>query len=336
MSHRTASSRRSVAIVAFVATVAAGAACSRPSRVPQALTDDEFRTALTAWSEPAGEFVHAGNLVSNETHFPDMIRLLGTTRGVYIGVGPEQNFSYIAGVQPEIAFIVDIRKENRDLHLLYKALFEVSGDRAEFLARLFSRERPAGLGTSASVAELFAAIAAAPSSSARCEADVRVVAERLDARRLQLTAADHESIAFLLRTFCARGPAIRYETGDLTGPTYGDLMGAVDLLRRPRSYLASEDAFAYVKDLHARNLIVPLIGDFAGPRALAAVGEFARRHEATVRVFYGSNVEVYLSREQSARFCRTLSGLPHDSGSWFIGNKGMRTFQSKLEGCPSE
>jgi hypothetical protein len=263
-----------------------------------------------------------------------MIRLLGSTGGVYVGVGPEQNFSYIAGLRPEIAFIVDIRKENRDLHLLYKALFEVSGDRAEFLARLFSRERPAGLDSSASVAELFAAIAAASPSSARCEADVGVVAERLDAHRLELTAADHESIAFLLRTFCARGPAIRYETGDLTGPSYRDLMGAVDLLRRPRSYLASEDAFAYVKDLQERNLIVPLVGDFAGPRALAAAGEFARQHDATVRVLYGSNVEVYLSREQRARFCRTLSGLPHDPESWFIGNKGMRTFQSKLAACP--
>jgi hypothetical protein len=144
MSRRGAASHRSVVVAAFAAAVAAGAACARPSRIPAALTDDEFRHALTAWSEPSGAFVHAGNLVSNETHFPDMIRLLGSTGGVYVGVGPEQNFSYIAGLRPEIAFIVDIRKENRDLHLLYKALFEVSGDRAEFLARLFSRERPAG------------------------------------------------------------------------------------------------------------------------------------------------------------------------------------------------
>ena len=138
---------------------------------------------------------------------------------------------------------------------------------------------------------------------------------------MALTAADHDSIAFLLRTFCSRGPAIHYESGQLTGPSYGELMGAGDLLRRPRSYLASEEAFAYVKDLQTRNLIVPLIGDFA------------RRHEATVRVFYGSNVEVYLSREQTARFCGTLAVLPHDSESWFIWNKGMRTFQSKLDAC---
>src|SRR5688572_8054119 len=123
---RRAASHCAVLIAAFITALTAAAACTRASRLPAALTDDQFRNAMAAWSEPAGEFVHAGNLVSNETHFPDMIRLLGSTGGVYIGVGPEQNFSYIAGLRPEIAFIVDIRKENRDLHLLYKALFEVS------------------------------------------------------------------------------------------------------------------------------------------------------------------------------------------------------------------
>ena len=46
--------------------------------------------------------------------------------GVYIGVGPEQNFSYIARLRPTIAFIVDIRLENRNLHLLHKAVIELS------------------------------------------------------------------------------------------------------------------------------------------------------------------------------------------------------------------
>jgi hypothetical protein len=308
-------------------------ACTQPSRQPSALTDDEFRSAIKEWSEPAGEFVHAGNLVSNETHFPDMIRLLGPTGGAYIGVGPEQNFSYIAGLQPDIAVIVDIRKENRDLHLLYKALFELSADRIDFVARLFARE-PAGVAASASVTELFDAVDAASPSSEQCEINIRLVAERLDADRLELTRADHESIASLLRTFCSKGPAMRYETGELTGPSYRELMSAVDLLGRPRSYLASDEAFAFVKNLQARNLVVPLVGDFAGSRALAAAGDFARQRGATVRVFYGSNVEVYLSRRQMTRFCRTLAALPHDAASWFIGNKGMRTFDSKLDGCP--
>ena len=63
---------------------------------------------------------------------------------MYVGVGPEQNFTYIAALKPTMAFIVDIRRGNFDLHLIYKALFELSADRAEFVSRLFSRPRPDG------------------------------------------------------------------------------------------------------------------------------------------------------------------------------------------------
>jgi len=337
MSRCGAVSHRSVVIAAFAAAVAAGAACTRPSRVPAALTDEEFRNALTAGSEAAGEFVHAENLISNETHFPDMVRLLGSVGGVYLGVGPEQNFSYIAGVRPEMAFIVDIRQANRDLHLLYKALFEISDDRVEFVGHLFSRELARGLPPSVSAEDLFAALDAAEPSPARCESTVTLVGDRLrDVHRLELTPADYESVASQLRTFCSRGPGIRYQTGDLIGPSYRELMTATDLLHRPRSYLADEEAFAFVKDMQARNLIVPLVGDFAGSGALAAAASFAREHGAPIRVFYGSNVEVYLSREQTVRFCRNLALLPIDSRSWFVGNKGMRTFRSKLDACPAE
>ena len=48
-------------------------------------------------------------------------------------------------VKPRMAFIVDIRRGNLDLHLMYKALFELSADRAEFVSRLFSKALRSGL-----------------------------------------------------------------------------------------------------------------------------------------------------------------------------------------------
>ena len=57
---------------------------------------------------------------------------------------PEQNFTYIAALKPKMAFIIDIRRGNLQLHLMYKALFELSSDRADFIFRLFSRKRPEG------------------------------------------------------------------------------------------------------------------------------------------------------------------------------------------------
>jgi hypothetical protein len=75
------------------------------------------------------------------------------------------------------------------------------------------------------------------------------------------------------------------------------------------------------------------VGDFAGAHTLRRVGEFLRAHGGRVRVFYGSNVEVYLSRERGAIFCATLAALPQDARSWFIGNKGMRPLRTKVADC---
>src|SRR5207344_1558727 len=100
------------------------------------------------------------NLLSNELGFPfilaDLTKNAPGTR-VYLGVGPEQNFNYIAGLKPKMAFIVDIRRGNLDLQLMYKALFELSADRAEFVSRLFSRQRPDGLSRQSTVQQIFAA-----------------------------------------------------------------------------------------------------------------------------------------------------------------------------------
>ncbi len=68
---------------------------------------------------------------------PDLTRTVKPGR-VYMGVGPEQNFTYIAATRPAMAFIIDVRRGNLQLHLMYKALFELSTDRADFVSRLFS------------------------------------------------------------------------------------------------------------------------------------------------------------------------------------------------------
>src|SRR6186997_2217647 len=110
---------------------------SRPSAeaLPQRLDDRTFWTLVTEFSEPNG-FFRSDNLVSNETVFQHVIPPLQQTLGpvsAYVGVGPDQNFTYIAGLRPRIAFIVDIRRGNLLLHLMYKALIEMAPTRQEFL-----------------------------------------------------------------------------------------------------------------------------------------------------------------------------------------------------------
>jgi hypothetical protein len=319
-------------------TLVAHASCgTRGTAALPPLTDEEFWRLSTTLSEPEGAFEHADNLVSNEVLFAQLAEMLRSRGGAYVGVGPEQNFSYIARVQPALAFIIDIREENRSLHLMYKALFEMSADRADFLARLFSRDRPSGMDRGTSVHDLFAAFQQASASAALHEETRRLVRLRLlEARRFALSFRELQSIDDALKAFYVDGPDIRYGRSVPVGearPPYSKLMTATDFRGRARSYLATEDAFTYVKDLHAHNRIVPIVGDFAGPHAIRRVGDYIRQQGTFVSAFYGSNVEVYLTRDQTRVFCGNLATLPYHETTVFIGNKRVQTLQSKLDAC---
>jgi hypothetical protein len=325
-----------VVIVLALAALGSGCGLVRRSAMPSRLSDEEFWRLSSELSEPAGEFIHSDNLVSNELYYVHTIKRLRTRGGVYIGVGPEQNFSYIARLRPEMAFIVDIRRENRNLHLMYKALFELSADRAEFISRLFSRERPDGLSASASVAEMFEAYSPIRPSAQVYDNTVARIREGLGHSRGQLTGEDLDWIADALRAFYGDGPEIRYgrtEPRDALRPSYRVLMTATDTGGIARSYLATAEGFAFVKDLHARNAIIPVVGDFAGSHALRSIGDYVRQHGETVEAYYGSNVEVYLNRQKAAAFCANLAALPYASAAPFIDNKGMQFLSAKLRSC---
>jgi hypothetical protein len=309
----------------------------RRSTLPVSLSDEEFWGLTVRLSEPAGAFTHSDNLVSNEGAYAHTIRVLRAGGGVYIGVGPEQNFSYIARLRPAMAFIIDIRRENLNLHLLYKALFELSDDRADFLSRLFSRERPADVGRGTGVHDLFRQYEAAATDPYVFEQNLRLVRARLvDGHGFPLTPHDLDVIEHALKAFFSEGPAIHYGRSrpkDSPGPSYRALMTAADARGVDRSYLATDEAFAFVKDLHARNMIVPVVGDFAGPHAIRGTGNYIRQHRGVVAAFYGSNVEVYLSRERMQVFCANLATLPYGPSTWFVDSKGLESFRWKLKSC---
>src|SRR5262249_15288538 len=130
--------------------------------------------------------------------------------GVYIGVGPEQNFTYIAAIQPRLAFVLDIRRDNMLELLMYKALFELSADRAEFVSRLFSRKRPAGVDANASAKALFDAFQSVEPDPQLYDANLRAVMDRLaNQHQFQLTEPDKASIGRMLNTFRTAGFALK-------------------------------------------------------------------------------------------------------------------------------
>lgn len=312
-------------------------------RLPAKLTDQEFWRLTVDLSEPAGTF-RSENLVSNEHTFQYVIPALKQVvrpGGVYLGVAPDQNFTYIAALEPRMVFIVDIRRGNLLQHLMYKALIELAADRADFIARLFSKRRPAGLGPASTVGELFAAFARVPMTEqqylelySRNLADIRDVLVRR--HRFALSAADLDQIERIYFAFFWEGPSIRYSTNTGTGgfsgrgmggnfPTYEDLMMQADWDGEHRGYLATEENFRRIKALEERNLLVPVVGNFAGPKALRAVGRYVRDRGAVVSAFYVSNVEQYLFQEGIWEdFAQNVATLPVDETSVFIRSVSSR------------
>src|SRR5437762_4333537 len=146
------------ACISAVPLVSALSAVRGAESLPTKLSDQEFWRLISEFSEPNGTF-RSDNLLSNEMWLqyviPDLVRTAKAGR-VYMGVGPEQNFTYITAVRPKMVFIVDVRRGNRDLHLMYKALFELSADRAEFVSRLFSKPQPDGLSTKSTIQQIIA------------------------------------------------------------------------------------------------------------------------------------------------------------------------------------
>jgi len=323
----------------LVALLAAGAAPARSAAqaVPARLADSTFWRLMKEMSEPGGTF-RSENFVSNETSLQWVIPELQRTirpGGVYLGVAPDQNFTYIGAVRPAIAFIVDIRHQNAMQHLMYKALVETSATRAEFLAKLFSRAPLAGVDTTASAEQLFAALERHPPDSVRFLANLQAITDHLvRTHRFALSDSELVSLGCVYGMFFTAGPALTYshssECNDgflfrrgamgMRMPTYQAMLTETDSAGVNWSYLGSEARYRALREMQQRNLIVPLTGNFAGDRALRAVGQWARERGAKVTTFYVSNVEQYLFMEgdDARRFYENVATLPTDSTSTFI------------------
>ena len=84
--------------------------------LPRELSDEAFWRLISDFSEQGGAFRF--EYMSNELQYQYVVPRLKSDRkpgNVYLGVGPEQNFTYIAAIQPKMAFIFDIRRQNMTL-----------------------------------------------------------------------------------------------------------------------------------------------------------------------------------------------------------------------------
>jgi hypothetical protein len=314
-----------------LALVLAGCAPQRSAPTPAL----GFAKLVDTLSEPGGYF-DTDNLVSNETaylHVLGGLRKLGVQGGVYIGVGPEQNFSYIAELQPELSLVIDIRRDNMLLLLLFKAMFETSDTRIEYLAQLFGRRPPPDPGSwvRRDLAELLDYIEQAGLDSAGHDSVHRALMTRIDGYGVPLTAEDRTTIRRFHDEFARAGMTLAFSTlgrpAQREYPTVRRLYLETDLAGNRASYVSTEERWLRVRELQRENRIVPLVGDMGGTGAMRAIGNYLRSTGQKVSAFYVSNVEFYLMRAGSFdNFVESVRLMPHDEKSALIRSYFDRGF----------
>ncbi len=311
------------------------------ANLPDSLSAAEFSKLSREMSEEGGYFL-SDNFSSNETsylHIVDKLKQIGATGGAYIGVGPEQNFTYIAKIRPRIAFLIDIRRQAIIQHLMYKAIFHHSPTRTEFLSRLLSKPLLADKPVEAekdkpkltipkadtAIEELLTFFNKIAATDAAYTANLAEIIKTIEAEfQFPLSKDDRASLEYVYKNFRADGLdiAFRMDGGGGWGnyfPSLRELIVQPDLNGKLGNFLAVVDDYNFVRDLHRKNLIIPVVGDFGGSKALAAIGDYLRKHNLTVTAYYLSNVEQYLFDGSSFEaFARNVKRLPLTEKSLFI------------------
>jgi hypothetical protein len=250
---------------------------------------------------------------------------VGVHGNAYIGVGPDQNFSYIVDVQPSIALIIDIRRDNLLEHLLFKAMFAMSRDRMDYLSLLIGRRAPRDRASwrDRTIQQVVDYFDRTPADSAYAVSTQRELDDRIAHLGIPLTPTEVETIHRIRGAFVVDSLSIRYSSLGRAPrpyhPTYRQLLLETDREGHQLNFLAREDAFQRVKSMEDRNLIIPVVGNVAGDKALAEIARYLTERGETVSAFYLSNVEQYLMRDGSfTRFAQNLKQLPRTDRSVII------------------
>jgi len=263
------------------------------------------------------------------------LRTRGVTGDVYIGVGPEQNLTYIAAIRPKMAFVIDIRRQAVMQHLMFKAIFELAKDRSEFISLLFGRVPPKPFDGAAPIQAIWSEYLNVPHDSVLQAKTLERITDRLlKTHGFVFSAEEKDQFNKVFAAFQLYGPDISTQSGS-PGRNGGGGFGSATFRAltaesfdgdgKAQSFLSTEENYQYAKSLHERNLIVPVSGDFGGPKALRAIGAYVKERGGVVRAYYVSNVEQYLFQDGKSRaFYDNVATLPVDSASVFIRPYSMR------------
>ena len=314
---------------AFRAVVLAGAtvfAFATPLRAQR--PDSSFAGLVARLSEPGGYF-DSDNIITNEAsylHVASQLQKAHTRGGMYIGVGPDQSFSYIALIKPQIALMVDIRRDNMLEHLLFKSVFALARNRMEYICLLLGKPVPADIDkwNGKSTAEILSYVNLTATSFEAAAATKKASNDRITAFGVPLDPRDRSVIDKYRMEFVTSGLDTRYSSLGRNNrseyPSFGQLIAATDRAGKQIGSLGSEDAFQTVRSMQVSDRIIPIVGNVAGSQAMAAIAAYAVEKRLNVSAFYLSNVEQYLIQRNQGfdKYVANVRRLPHDSTSVII------------------
>ena len=308
------------------------------------MADEAVGPLLTRLSETPGDFP-SENYVTNETsllHVAPLLRSPELHGRAYVGVGPEQNYTYVGLLEPKVAYIVDIRRNNLLEHMVFRSSFEAGANRAAFLSALLSRNGNLDIGKADGLAELDSAFHRIPADATLRESGIARTKALMTRLAIAHSAADDKMIARIHEAFAIHGLSIAYTmlNSQRKYPTLAENFDARDARGAPASFLGTEATYQRVRKLVMENRVLPIVGDFGGKQALHAVADDMKARGLTLGVFYTSNVEQYLFEQKTyGNFTSSVEAMPRDADSqmirvWFdqghphpAQQKGHRTTQ---------
>ena len=193
----------------------------------------------------------------------------------------------------------------------------------DFVSRLFSRQRPASLGTTSSAQQIFNALLDVnPTDDYYIKNLSDIRNQLITVHHLPLPEDDLKGIEYVYRAFYSMGPLIQYSPVGVAGssvqPTYAELMQANDGWGNERGSSQARRISRPSVTTSAATSSCRLSAIFQAP-AIRAVGRYLKDHNVTVSAFYVSNVEEYLRGNGTWNiFCGNVATLPLDRYSTFI------------------
>ena len=311
-----------------------------------------YSALIKDMSEPDGYYQY-DNWITNERGYLNIINPLlknNVKGGAYIGVGPNQNFTFIETIKPEIAFIVDIRQQMTMQHLAYKAMFELAETREEFLSLLLSKSIPGDRKLDKNpdvndIVDLFYKI----NSDLNMQKNTTLkIIELLDKKYgFELSQKDKKYIRRMMKIFCLANLNITWNTNENNylkknkHVSLAEMLKGTDKSGAQLNIFNSKEKYDYIRKMHLENKIIPITGDFAGDKAFNKISEFLLEKEMTVSALYASSVEWWLFKENKfIPWAKNLAKVPITSSSVIIrqifeGTNGKHQFKLRLQNINS-